>query len=517
MRILDHPTWSGCVAVAIVATGMLAVHSRYYDPGRLHINGQWTLLVDQVYYTTTAKTLVDSGELRSSVIMPALIPGGSQRVYMPGYFCALAAFYGLFGFGDVQSLLPSLAGYLLSAVLTYWIGRRLAGPAVGLIASFLFIVFPGNFFYAFTAMSELSITAACLAAFSIHLLVPPRFRNLATPVLLIIPFLFRETSSLLVLPMLAAGFRRDDARRWVKLLATGAASVVTLWLVQQWQYATGLIQFKVVPSTQFTFNYGDATAPPPAGGTFSDWAAKWQANLGELMQLLTTRVASPEGVAAVMIIAFTAVAITTGIARRRTTLLPLAYGLLGLGSIAIIVGLYEVPGYKFTRVAMYTFPFLALAVAPVIGRWIELENARLRWKVAGILAAALVAGSIMTSRVAGPQVVMGDDRAEQDNAFLDTLNHPQGTVLAAPYWIAFDYTHRRYPLVYSFLPDNDPSLLILCKAYNVGTLVVPEAMLGDRLTTQAIESQGFEFRGRKVLRSDAFMVFQHAAANATTP
>ena len=68
---------------------------------------------------------------------------GTERhyyVFMPGYPLLLAATYKVAGFGLLQTRLASVCLGMLVLILTYALGRRLYGPAVGLWAAALLLV-----------------------------------------------------------------------------------------------------------------------------------------------------------------------------------------------------------------------------------------------------------------------------------------------------------------------------------------------------------------------------------------
>jgi hypothetical protein len=67
----------------------------------------------------------------------------------------------------------------------------------------LFVFFPLNLAYAFTAMAEMTVTASVLAALAVFLAIPSKWKAWLGPITLAIPLLFRETGAVVVLVMAA--------------------------------------------------------------------------------------------------------------------------------------------------------------------------------------------------------------------------------------------------------------------------------------------------------------------------
>src|SRR5262249_3929997 len=161
----------------------------------LHLTGLGGSLNDQVGYITTARKLAETGRLSSSCHYPSLLSQQTTKdyLYMPGFYCLLAGSYRLFGYGVLQSELPSLVCCAASTLLTYRVAPRVYGRRVGLLASLLVAAYPPHLVFAFTAMMETPVVAAAMAALCAFVYLPRERRPYLTPLVLIIPFLFRET------------------------------------------------------------------------------------------------------------------------------------------------------------------------------------------------------------------------------------------------------------------------------------------------------------------------------------
>jgi len=162
-------------------------------------------LNDQVGYISVARHWLDNGRLDSSAIYPSLLGQtfGRNSLYMPGFYAELALTFRMLGYSALAARLPALVSYLLACGLVHWIARRLFDREAAIYALALFAFFPLNLFYAFTAMAEMPLVAAGLAAFSVFLAAPEKFRWWVGPVALALPMLFRETGVALGVVMCA--------------------------------------------------------------------------------------------------------------------------------------------------------------------------------------------------------------------------------------------------------------------------------------------------------------------------
>ncbi len=228
-------------SLVLFSLGLLALSAPILGAGRLHLTGLGGSLNDQVGYITTARKLAETGRLSSSCHYPSLLSQQTTKdyLYMPGFYCLLAGSYRLFGYGVLQSELPSLVCYAATNVLTYLVAARVYGRRVGLLASLLVAAYPPNLVFAFTAMMETAVVAAAMAALCAFVYLPRERRPYLTPLVLIIPFLFRETTAFLALPM-ALIISRDGPRpRPVRAMAFLLASVVVLTIVYRSDLSRG--------------------------------------------------------------------------------------------------------------------------------------------------------------------------------------------------------------------------------------------------------------------------------------
>ncbi len=219
----------GLALVVLLVIGMFATGC-WVDWGRLPINGLNDTLNDQVGYISVARHWLGEGRLDSSIIYPSLLGQAYRRnsLYMPGFYAELAVTFRLFGYSALTARLPAIFSFLLACGFEYWIAVRLHDEETAIYGLVLFAFFPLNLFYAFTAMAEVPLAAAGLAAFSIFLLAPEKFRWWLGPLALALPILFRETGAALAVVMCVMLLFNGREGRWWKAMFSGFLALVVL-------------------------------------------------------------------------------------------------------------------------------------------------------------------------------------------------------------------------------------------------------------------------------------------------
>ena len=329
-----------CLGTAAAAALLLASFAPLFDPGRLHVQDMY---VDQVGYINTARTLAESGVLQNGVIFPSRLDAPRFHVHMPGHSTMLALSYLVFGFGVWTTLLPSLIGFVLSSVGTFLIGNRLGGRTSGALGALLFMLFPANITYAFTAMAEMTFTCACVSVVALFVYLPQRRRWIAPPLLLIAPFLFRESGAFLILP-LALMVLRDSGP--LRAAASVFGSVASLWLVNRWQIASGKLAASLAWVSDGRYNYGDAFAEPPARLSASEWLDALGHNTARNLDLLSESLRQRPGElmpwCMYVLFAIAGLALLGGVLSRRARPFALGAGGLMLLVFVLSVTLYDV-------------------------------------------------------------------------------------------------------------------------------------------------------------------------------
>jgi hypothetical protein len=500
-RLRGLPLLFWTLTIAIAAGWVLALFSPVYKPERLHVQDMY---VDQLGYITTARWLHDKGELRNGVLVPSQIANPDFRPYMPGHFYALAASYSLFGYSTFSTLLPSLASFVLIAVLLFLIGNRLYGRWSGTLAAFAFVVYPAEITYAFTAMAELTFTLAGLTALFLFLTLPRRLWPFAPALLLVLPFLFRESGAFLIVPLALLVYKARGLL-WA-LVATGS-SVVSLKLINAWQIADGKLAASLAWVTSKGFNYTDAFPPPvPELSTrelLSAIGDNTVRNLGLLQKLLSDWPGELMPTGLVVILLLVPVLLIGGFLRWGKDPIPLGAGLLLLLVLVLALTLYDVQAHKMMRTAMFVVPIAAIGLAGIVRpedliaklRSMDPKASRIGLLASAALLLITFYGSYRVCERAGARMTKRDDAIQNRTDVLAQVHNPE-TVIVGPLGFGPMYAVEHYPVRWSFPPANLETYREIAKRYRVGTILsgspyTPEIqrVMGIRLTHTLAKAQ----------------------------
>ena len=269
----------GAAVSVILGVAILAAGSRLVNTHELHF---WGALNDQIGYITVARNMLTNGTVQGDSILPSTLWQKKSRyvLYMPGHSATIALSYRLFGIGPLQSIIPNLLSFLIAIMAVYFIGARIYSPASGLVASLLFALFPPALFFAYTAMAELTFVAVFMTGVAVFLYLPDRLRPWLGPFCMALPFLFRETAALIVIPLglyyWLEGRKQPSWRPWIFV----ALSVLMLIVIFRMDFSAGrpsLLKANVFGDWHAV--YDDATAQQAAAGT----------TLGDWLRVLPTR------------------------------------------------------------------------------------------------------------------------------------------------------------------------------------------------------------------------------------
>ncbi len=490
-----------CLGVGLFAALLLAAYAPLFQPGRLHIAQNF---VDQAQYITTARTFLDTGQLKSGILYPAYIANDDWRPYMPGSYLPLILSYGLFGFGIFQSQLPALSGFVLGAIGVFLAANRLYGRGPGLLAAAFFCLFPGNLCYAWTALTEQPFGALCILLFALFLAVPERWKLPIVPLLLGVAFLYRETGVLILIPM---GVWLLHARPGLRTL--GAVALVTLvsalvlYGLNQWQLSTGKGKVPLSWVLYGKFNYGDAFPNPPPALSVGEWIEGFTYNAQRNALTLRGHFRSDPTHFRFLGFVFSlgAILLTTVLSplRWRRDPMPLAAGALGLVLLAMQLLLYDVKGQKALRTTMFVFPFCAVALGGSLypTEWLKRARSRTRSRIALLLGAlVLVAGSVYGASRAGDALRRTTEVQDRALEVLEQIRHDPNKVLIAPFEIMMAYSVSHYPVKVSFPPTNQRTLEAIMDRFEVGTLILPTSYRLGRITDEFLEENGFGAIGK---------------------
>jgi mannosyltransferase len=190
-----------------------------------------------------------------------IIEGTASDIHPPGYYLLLHVWRAIFGHSEFALRAPSAIAGLALVLFTYLLGRRLFGPATGLMAAFLGAISPFAVYYSQEA--RMYTLLAALAAAATYLLVriletaskrqeargrrqEARSKNRASCILLLVSYVLTCAAglytqyafpfvllvhNLIFVVWWSASARRSGARwRWPATWAGAQAAVVALYL-----------------------------------------------------------------------------------------------------------------------------------------------------------------------------------------------------------------------------------------------------------------------------------------------
>lgn len=457
------------ISIVLGATLLLAAWSLAFIPKEYHLNGQDGALNDQVNYIRTSMHFAETGSLDGGIIYPGLLPDHPKYLYMPGHYVVTGVFFKLFGVGPLQAKLPNLFGYILSCCLVYLLGRRLFDRRTGLLAAIVWALFPANLTYAFTSMAEITTVAASLVFLNAVAWMPTRLRPLALPLLLSLPFLFRENTAVLVIFALAL-FGFDRVVPWARRIGLSVlASVVILYVLLRWQLDSGKFSIPLSPST---FNYGDALRGP-IDTSLAQWMIKWASNGKQLVDMLLPFPHTLQGISVMLVLAMAFVAVIHGVTSCRQTLFPLCASANFLITACLIFFFYEIYGGRLLRPSLFAIPPLSIAVS----HWVN--TLRLPRHAAILASGAGVIASAVLIYMASLSVTCCDAEDRANLSFVEELGHDDTRLIVAPVRLLPPYCVAHYPVSCALLPANLETFFVLADTHSIGTLILPSTMSAD--------------------------------------
>jgi hypothetical protein len=494
---------------------VLLLASRFVDLSRLHLG--LLSFNDQVGYITTARALAAGDGLRGSLIYPATLhqPADKEVFYLPGHYAVLALTYRLLGYGVWQSLLPSLAAYVIAAVLTYLLAARYFDHATALTAAALFMLFPPSIVYAFSAMSETTRLAATALALGVFVYLPVRWQFLLGPWLAVLAYLFRETGALIVAGMALLLYDQLPRRGWPVVAAFVAYAAVVIGAVHLSGLSAGRpsLLTTYVFDGRFTTMHSDAVAQAavasPASG---DWLRRlpikgWENALSVVRAARKTPLAFDTSATLALLGAVLLAAL--GAARWRRSFLG-AVAITGAALAGFVLFLYLPIGYGWLRMLHSLTPALAIAVAVWVQRLIQRAAGRSHWAKAALALAALALGAWVSLGAVhdffrpAAALTSADERR---TAWFEQLGHDDRTVLVGP--VEFlHYVNQHYPVRWSFVPANGPTFELLAARYAIGSLVVRQDQRPDPALEAAMRRAGLYLEQVATFDGVEFLVYR---------
>ncbi len=505
LGLAKNMTSRGLVLGAMVGIGLF-VTGCWVDWERLPIDGLNQTLNDQVGYISVARHWLDEGSLDSSLIYPSLLQQTFSRnsLYMPGYYAELALTFRVLGYSAMTARLPAIASFLLACGLVYWIARRLFGQEAAIYGLALFAFFPLNLLYAFTAMAEIPLVAAALAAFSVFLVVRGKFRWWAGPVALTLPILFRETGVVLGVVMSAMLFFSATEARKQKATLCGLLMwvvLVALILSPAGAGRPSLWKANILAQGRFEAIYSDAFALQQVPSSGPDWMAavghKFIWNLYSLISWRGFAGGPLEGVAMLFLLSGIPLGVWLWLQKRNAFALgvALAVSLLLIADLCV----YTVWDYRGIRSLLLMEPFAAMLWGVTITLWTREREQVVR---SLLVPLCFVVGVGTTVSVWGIQKD-ASLRAKEDTSFLESVIGDSQQMVVSPFWLSLDYVNEHYPQRWAFVPANCPTMQLLDAKEGIGTLIVP-AKPGPEAEHRSCRT-GLKFDGEKGLARNAVL------------
>jgi len=526
-------TWFDTIVIALAAAGSLYlflwIGQLFPLGGNLHISGLDTNLNDQVHYISVARNLVYTGSLTNNLIyLPTILHEDlAGYLYMPGHYISLALSILFLGDTNLAYLAPNLLSFVLSAVCVYFASVKLYTRHTGLLAAAFFILFPANLLFAQTAMSESTVVFAATATFCAFLYLPPSLGVALGPLLLSIPFLFRETTAIILLPMVAILVARIDRNKAGHAFALVFVSLAVLFFIYTRDFSTSRVP-TLLPNL-----FGDSQ------GIYHDayWKPTRPIDLTEIHIVISEHIRSN-------VLAFTnslqsVSRETSGLdlvlrnlsrfecATLIMSLLPLGVSaalffrkaadayvvgttLLLLTLLVFLLTLYTLTGFRGVRILMLSVPFSAIIIARFITHILE-ELKWIRHSHGAALSMAIILGNLLFSgwllNTVAPAISVHDKRDTMSIQFIESLQHDPKRVLVGPFNESLPYINAHYPVSWAFLPRNDDNLRLLGSKYELGTLFFPKSDL-NRYSKAALDAEKFISRGEIQFRGQPFLVYQ---------
>jgi hypothetical protein len=527
--------WWGLLGAAVGAAALLWWIGLRLDLSRLHVSA----MNDQIVYVSVARNFAERGVLASNIIYPATLWQQTPKnfFYMPGHMLSLAASYWALGFGNFSSLLPSLASFVTAVACLAWIAARRYGWFTSLAAGALLTAVPGVLFFAFTAMAESTFLGASLLALAAFCGLRPALRPWLGPLLLAVPFLFRETGALLVLPMMGliaeprppgSAAAPDPpsppsppspggARRWAEAGLCLLLAVAFLAAVYVSPLAAGrpsLLRANLLGRTDQYVYYDAAAQASLAAAGAADIQHAILANAAANLRAFPEEAFGGDA-RLHWVIALLGIVLCLGVGLATRDGLLVGGGAMTLAAAALVVCLYNAAADRGLRQLLFTAPLGCLAAAraaDLLRRRLAGRGRPLRWAgwavPVAVLAALLWNGwgqSIAAHRFLSSMDSWGDANVQ---ALERSVKPDDRLALVGPWEYTLEYAFTHHPIRWSFLPQNHFTLALISRAAPIGTALLPLPRPMDRVSAADLLNIGLREVGRVEIRGQRFRVFK---------
>jgi hypothetical protein len=514
----ERVQFSDFVRVALGAVFVLVAAGVILDIRRLHVSAAGN---DQVSYIAVARNWLETGTRRNNVIYPSQLSAAASKdyFYMPGFYFALHASFAVFGVGEFQAQVPSLVSFVIAAMAIFGIGAGLYGRRAGYVSAGAFVLTPTHVIYACSAMAELTVAASVAVSFCAFIWLPQRWRVICGPVLLVPPFLCRETTSFLAFGMALMLCGRSSGERLAKRAGFLLASAAMLGAVFTSPISRGrpsLLKANVLDGSYGAI-YNDAVRMEGVDASAADWTLAMVRNALEnvfagYLAAALSRPVSVEVWTVTAVIAITIWCIVHGHKRRRKDPFPLAAGVFALAILVFLVFCYKLMDKCGVRLLMAASPLLDVFLGRRVETWTRGEKLGslhdfVQVRKLAAVAACLLIGVLWIQRVRYRLVDAYDRECIE---FLESLGHDDCRVLVCPSSYSFPYVLRHHPVRWSFMPANRHTLELLDGRHPLGTIVYQCDDPMTDLTRDDIESLGWSLERTAQFSTKSFLIFKRA-------
>jgi len=432
-------------------------------------------LNDQVGYVGGARALVDTGTIEPKWILPSTL-GQTTRtklLYVPGHYFSLAAGFYLFGVNYFTEVLPSLIGFLLLVIFVYLATGQLYGENAAKWAALFAACSPYVFLFSLTSMAELTVMAASVLAFYVSLKLPTKVRPFLGALVVLFPVMFRETSVLILFPVLAAFLQKKELKTrrrdcFIFVLVTFLGFLCLF----KWPLGGRPNLMLAQMFGGFKDLYTDALFFNSFNPSGFDWIRALISRLFENIRFLfrlspfSFEIYFNKGIVFLSVLFFLVGAL-------RKSLFEFSVGFMGLSLCSLQMAVYTPASFRATRVFLLLTPFMAMVLGFKMARW-QISN-----RIKTVIAFLVVVGSFKYGFYnLARQFSLVRTQEQKIIAFIDSLNPERDKVFIGPFWLVSPWVQSRYPVRWSFLPANNQTFEMLQAQYPVGTLLLHDSELG---------------------------------------
>lgn len=480
------PKWRMWFAMTAVALLLVVVGSAV-DWRGLSVDGLDGALNDQVGYISVARDFADHGTLDSRIVYPLLLrqPARRNSLYMPGFYWVLGAFFKLFGYSTVIARVPSILSFVLACYFIHVIANKLYGEKAALFSVALFAAVPLLLLFAFTAMMEIPLVAAGLAAFAVFLKANERIRHWVAPAVLVLPLLFRETGIIVGIIMLAvmggaAWASPQRKRRLGYVCASAVLMLLVCGAVLKSPIGSGrpsLWKANVLIGRNYEVLYGDAFGTDKVPSTPADWVNGIRDKFLYDVQVLVRPKGESAGFVEQSVLWFILSGIPLGLVQGFWKRDAFAFGVAAAVALLLMgcLALYPVWGYRAVRILLLLFPFVAVVWGAVFGQLLK-DSGPVVEAIPVVVLLAL--GGWGAVRLVRSQVQTEAD-TKANTKFIESVVRGDGGMVVSPFWLSLDYLNEHYPQYWSFVPSNCETMRLLDERYRIWTMILPEPDTGN--------------------------------------